>query len=437
MSLDILKLLLTFIPVCILYYLLVYKMHDKLEKIYTSIIFWGLYFYGGIGSAATTVQPVYTFYFLVFLLAFVFFYRLRYIFPNAVKNSLHKFYAADGKTFFDGNFSTSLFIWIYLFICFLSLLYPTIKVGNLIAPPAPDVLSALLSSIDKSTENADIILKLMFYARLLFLPLYYLSLYKFSAKPLLLFALIFLPLYFDYCSSSYVGRGMILIDFALWLLVVYKFNKKIRKPLIISTVVIAPLLLAFFYTYSVARLGGSADLSLNSDVIGKLFYTEINFPESFQTVVESGRHINFAGFLIWIFTLPFPKFIFGSLLNVPIINFELSEIVLNLDRNDPNFWVKLTGYVTESWYIFGTYFFWVEALIVAWIAKAIFYFLRRIKGSEILIFFVAIQFGFMFSRAGLGAVLPLLTNGFLAIYFYFAIKLRYAQKKSSPSANAM
>ena len=437
MSLDILKLLLTFIPVCILYFLLTYKMYDRIEKIYTSIIFWGLYFYGGIGAAATTVETVYTFYFLIFLLAFVFFYRLRYIFSNAVKNSLHKFYEDDGKTFFDANFSTTLFIWVYLFICFFSLLYPTFKVENLIDPPAPDVLSALLSSIDKSIENSDIILKLMFYARLLFLPLYYLSLHKFSAKPILLFVLIFLPLYFDYCSSSYVGRGMILMDVALWILVVYKFNKKIRKTLIISTVIVTPVLLAFFYTYSIARLGGSADISLNGDVVSKLFYTEINFPESFNTVVESGKHINFANFLIWIFTLPFPKFIFGSLLNVPIINFDLSEIVLNLDRNDPNFWVKLTGYVTESWYIFGKYFFWIEALMVAWIAKTIFYFLRRIKGSEVLIFFVAIQFGFMFSRAGLGAVLPLFTNGFLAIYFYFAIKVHYAQKKSAKAANTL
>ncbi len=435
MELNYLHLVLLLVPVIILYSLLLYKMHDHLEKLYVSITFWGLYFYGGIGASSYETGASYTFYFLIFLAAFVFFYRLRYIFPNALRNSISGFYRTGGKTMYDEALSGKIIIYIYLFTCFLSLLYPEFKVGSLFHPPAPNGVEALLNSVNNSeSKDLDIISKLIFYIRLLILPLYFLALAKYAKRPFIFFLLVFLPLYFDYCSSEYVGRGLILIDLGVWYISVYRFNKKIRVPLVAATVVVLPLLLILFYTYSIARLGNEFNINLDASVIGDLFYGEINFPDSFQSVVDSGQHVHFTGFITWLVTLPFPKFLFGSLLNVPVLNFELSEIVLGVNRNDPSFWVKLTGYISESYYVFGEKFFWVEALMVAWLSKTIFFLLRLIKGSEVLIIYVAIQFGFMFSRAGLGAILPAFTNGFLALYFYFALKLyisNHALKKKN------
>ncbi len=427
MKLDYLHMLLLLVPVIFLYRLLVYKIYDRLEKAYLTIIYWGLYFYGGVGASSYEVEWIYSVYFLIFISVFVFFYRLKYVFPHAVKNAIGRFYNARGATIFDKPASASAFIYIYLLICLTSLIYPSFKLLNLVHPPAPDLITALLGTIE-TPSNINIVSKLFFYLTLLLYPLYLLCLNNFATKPLKLIIFLFIPLYIDYCATAYVGRGLILIDLAVWLLTVYKYNKKIRVPLITGFCILTPLLLVIAYSYSIARAGGEYNVTLSDNAIETLFYQEVNFAEGFKDVVNSGQHINLPGFMVWLVTLPIPKFLIGGV-NVPIITFELSEIVIGMNRHDEGFWVKLTGYVTESYYIFGKYFFWVEALMVAWLAKAIFYFLRNIKGNAVLVYYVALQFGFMFSRAGLASVMPTFLNGFLALYVYFGLKVYLSKQK--------
>lgn len=249
----------------------------------------------------------------------------------------------------------------------------------------------------------------------------------------MLFLLIFIPLYFDYCATGYIGRGMVLMGLMLCFFTVYIYNKNLRKPLLFGTIILLPILLFAFYTYSIARMGGDIQINLSGNIIEELFYQEINFPESFSVVADSGKHISFPGFIGWILALPFPKFMLGGLIDFPVINFDLAEIVTGFNRNDNGFWVKLTGYVTESYYIFGKYFFWVEALMIAWTAKMLFYLLRCIKGTEVFIIYISILFGFMYSRAGLGAILPSFTNGFLLLYAFIFLKLYINKNLITPT----
>ena len=300
---------------------------------------------------------------------------------------------------------------------------------SLINPPAPDVLEVLRSTIDTQEQHVDVITKIIFYLQTLMAPLYFISLCKYVKRPGWLFALMFLPLYINYCANSYLGRGMVLMGLMLWFFLVYMYNPKFRKQLIFGSLIGLPVMLIIFYTYTIARVGGDTNIDINGNIIEALFYTEINFPETFSDIVHSGQHIDFAGFMVWLFTLPIPKIFLGGALNVPIINFDLSEIVLGVSRYDNAFWVKLTGYVSESYYIFGKYFFWVEALIIAWLSKFLFFMLRPIKGSEVLIIYIAIQFGFMFSRAGLGAIMPAFTNGFLGLYGFLFLKFYITKKQ--------
>ncbi|CAN5180910.1 hypothetical protein BH11BAC6_BH11BAC6_02050 [soil metagenome] len=432
MELNYIHLLLLLVPVTVLYWLLIYKVYDKLEKLYVSIIFWGLYFYGGIGASSYEVDKNYTFYFLLFIAAFVFFYRLRYISFHAVRNQTFYFFRAKSKHLLEKKSYEKIFIGSYLFVCFLFLVYPDFKVADLFHPPSPEGVSALISSVEsQNAQNVDVLSKILFYVKLLVAPLYFIGLYNYRKKPLLLFVFIFLPLYFDYCANNYIGRGMILMACMLWFFAVYAYNQRLRRPMVIGGIVGIPLLIAFFYSYSLARLGGDIEVHVDAAVIEQIFYQEINFPESFKSVAASGMHVDFFSFLVWITTLPIPKVLLGGLIEVPVLNFDLSEIVLGMHRYDDGFWVKLTGYVSESYYIFGPYFFWIEAFMIAWISKLLFYLLRSIKGTEILIIFIAIQFGFMFSRAGLGAVLPSFSNGFLLLYAYIILKLYifYKEKK--------
>ena len=436
MELDYLHLLFVLLPVIILYRLLLFKIYDKLEKVYVSIIFWGLYFYGGIGASSYEVGVDYTYYFLFFMAAFVFFYRLRYNLPSMIRNSVTSFFVSKERSLFVNSLYSDIAIGAYIFVCFLFLLYPEFKLDNLIHPPVPNAFEALLDSVDTQTKEVDIISKLLFYIKLLISPLYFVALIRYTKKPLVLFLLLFVPLYFDYCSSDYIGRGMILMALMLFFFTVYMYNKKLRKPLLFGSIILLPILLYAFYTYSIVRMGGDTDLNTGSNIIEELFYQEVNFPESFSTVVSSGKHIDFPGFIEWVVTLPFPKFMLGGVIQFPVINFDLAEIVTGFSRSDTGFWVKLTGYVTESYYIFGKNFFWIGALMVAFIAKTLFYLLRAIKGTEVFIIYTAIQFGFMYSRAGLGAILPTFANGFLMLYAIIFLKIYMHRIYEAKTLNA-
>jgi hypothetical protein len=395
-------------------------MPDNLEKFFVSVCFWGMYFYGGIGASIDETAPVYTLYYLIFQAVFVLAYRVRYIFPNVFRNSIIRI-QVQSSFLFEGKLSSNFILIIYLLSVFINLLYPEVKIENLLSPPPPNALDALLKESGVSVEEEDILAKLLFYFTLLLTPLYYWSLYVYRQKPILLLILILIPLYFIYCANEYIGRGLILIGLFVWFFGVYLHNKKWRKPLIVGTIIGLPTVLIFFIYYSLQRIGYEVDFSFQTGAIGDLFLMEINYPIHFETIVQSGKHVDLGGFFLWLATLPFPKFFFGGL-DVPAVNYELAEIVLNLPKEDQNFFVILTGFVSESLYIFGSYFFWLEAIIIAVTVKTIFNLLRPIKSGSILILFVAIQFGFMYARAGIASVMPVFANGFLAVYLYIFIK---------------
>jgi len=242
MKLGYLHLLLVLLPVVLLYLLMVYKITDTREKVFISIIFAGMYFYGGVGASSKEVPMQYTWYFLIFMAVFVLFYRLKIPFSHLVSNGMSSFYKKDGLTFLDNNSQTNLVIGAYLFIQLLTMVYPEFELDKLVAPPAPNVIDALRESIDK-TQEVDFVSKLLFYFKLLFLPFYYLSLSKFRTKPLLFFIFLFIPIYIEYCASGYVGRGVLLMNLALWFVVTFAYNKRIRVSLTVATVVLIPFLL--------------------------------------------------------------------------------------------------------------------------------------------------------------------------------------------------
>lgn len=414
------------VPVLFLYYLLIYKLYDRLEKLFISIIFGGLYFYGGIGASSYLAPPEYSIYFLIFLSVFVLFYRLKFPISHSLQNTFHYLKNNGVRLFAEEGTYTSLVIFSYLGICFVSLIYPEFKLKALISPPAPNGLEALLATIE--VREPDVASKLIFYIKLLLLPFYYVSLSRFVKRPLILFLAIMLPLYLDYCSAGYIGRGMVLMNLGLWFVVVYWLNPRMR--LIIGGLMLVgiPAILISFYAYSLARLGSSIDSVDNkSNIIEMLFYEEVNFPDTFKEVVRSGRHVDLRGFFVWLCTLPIPKFLLGGV-KVPVLNYEISEIVLGLSRFDDGFWVKLTGYISESYYIFGKWFFWLTAVLVSRLCKTLFFFLRDFPGGKVLVIYVAIYIGFMYSRAGLGAIMPTFSNGFLLLYVYFLFKV-YLTKK--------
>ncbi len=263
--------------------MLIYKMYDRLEKLYISIIFGGLYFYGGIGASSYLATPEYTIYFLIFISTFVLFYRLKFPLSHSLQNTIHYLRHNRVRLFAEESIYLMMIIVAYIGICLIGLMYPEFKLKALISPPAPNGLEALLSTIE--VRKPDAASKLIFYIKLLLLPFYYISLSKFVKKPLILFLAIMVPLYLDYCSAGYIGRGMVLMNLGLWFVIIYWFNPRFRWLISGLMVIGVPAILISFYAYSLARLGSSLDSVDNkANVIEMLFYEEVNFPDTFKEV---------------------------------------------------------------------------------------------------------------------------------------------------------
>ena len=57
--------------------------------------------------------------------------------------------------------------------------------------------------------------------------------------------------------------------------------------------------------------------------------------------------------------------------------------------------------------------------------RTVYALLSSIESSQVLVVYFSIYFGFMYARAGVGAVLPTLLNSMLLFYAYLYMKTRF------------
>jgi hypothetical protein len=403
----------------ILYLYLKKNIKSKIENIYISSIFFGLYFYGGIGASLINISIDYSIYFLIFIITFIFSYKYFGYIESHILSFL-PIYNSKTKISIINKKLYSKIIYFYFAILIMSLIYPEFKLKNLFLPPTPNSKDFFEQTLGYG--YVDILSKLIYYFILLITPFFYYSLQKYKKNPTILFIIIFLNLYIQYCASEYIGRGIILMNLIFFLICVYYFNLNYRKFIIMFILVAFPIISEFFYIYSIRRLGYDIPYSFSFKDVGSVIYSEISIPENFDIVLKSGYHIDFINFLKWLILLPVPKIFIGNI-DLPVINYEIAEILINVPKFSSSYFVKLSGFVAESVYVFGRYFFWVEAIILGIITKVIFIILDNINESEFLTIYFGIYWAFMFSRAGIGAVLPFFMNAMILFYIVFLIRI--------------
>jgi hypothetical protein len=132
-------------------------------------------------------------------------------------------------------------------------------------------------------------------------------------------------------------------------------------------------------------------------------------------LIESGARMDLSRYLAWVFTLPLPGFLKGNL-DVALINYELSEVVLSRSIGSREWYVVLPGLLAESIYIYGLWFFWIHAFFIGFMLS---FFCRMSEGSPylgVMFLFIVVMFMYNINRAGIAGVLPVLVNGFMLFY---------------------
>ena len=150
-------------------------------------------------------------------------------------------------------------------------------------------------------------------------------------------------------------------------------------------------------------------------------------------LIESGKRVDLEKYFTWLFTLPIPKALIGQV-DGARVNYEISEIVLGIERGAPGFYVILGGVVSESVYIFGEYLFWLHAVILGGASAVLIRILSSVKYFGFLTAWTVVFFSYKMPGAGIGATLPPLMNEYLLLYiFIFYAVYRYSRKTEAQS----
>lgn len=310
---------------------------------------------------------------------------------------------------------------LYFFSMVFPLIYPEVRLYNLVSPPKADVYTQFQENLEiKMTGKFNPVSKAVESFGTLIFPLYLVCLYRFRKDPFKLFLLIFGPMYLHYCDLSYINRGKVLEGLLLYVVLIWHGVPSYRKGIVVAGLIALPLLPIALVQYAFIR-SDKDTIDINStDAVAVIVYMETQMPTLSEKVYDSNKRINLRNYYIWMTTLPIPKVIIGAVTPVAAAA-EMSEIVLGKKRGEPGYFALLAGLLTESVYIYGQKYFWIHAILVGFIIA---FAARMVQYAPVLLAVSVtscIVMSYVLNRAGMGSALPYITNRLLALHLMLII----------------
>lgn len=398
---------------------------NQLKKIFFTLIYISYYVYSGIGISIMNDGGLYLSYYVIYTIVFTFFLKYtegKTIRPRFTEKNLMQFMERYG------NF----IIYFYFALSLVGLIFPENKLMLLFSPPIMD-----RSLIDDMLRGIEVITPLQSIVRLIsniLAPFFYFCLFKYRYKYISLFILLFLPLYFSYCSTAYVSRTQILMNLIFYIAIILYYNTKHRKAIIIGCcfffITLIPLMAAFV---ELRQGRGEVDLNSFTDSIDGLFRIEGTFPLWFEDIYKNALSETYSwNYILYIVFQPIPGFLKHPLIGNFQVNYSIGELLLNMDILDEDFFVPLSGIIGESVFIFGHYFFFLHAIICAYIINLSSNFFKGFQPFSIIFLFVICYSGLVFGRAGTtgGSFYPFLIKAvfYINLVLYFSKRTKLYKK---------
>lgn len=388
-----------------------YRKFIGLDKLFVTIFSILYYLYSGFGASFEVVPLYYSLMYNVYFFVFLFFFYHTLYFRTA--------YYGEAKMDSLKQYANT-FIFIYIFFSFLNAGFPDFNLRKLFIIEAPNIGLELADTIE---FNQGPIKKILSYVLLILQPFYLISLIKFKTKPFKLFLFLFAPIYFYYTLGGYVARSYLLPYLAIYLFALYTYNVKLRAYIKYGFMIMIPFLVIFCVRFSEMRIGNDIDISLSFlDLFKILFFQETTYPILFSNIYVLDLSNMTIDFFLWVMTLPIPSFLKGSQFSLEV-NYYFTELLTGKNKTSEGLSVFLPGNVTESYLIFGKYFFFLLPIFGGMVLG----FLYRIISSSDYFTILKIYFIFMMlplvTRAGLNSAIPVVINGFLFFYLFLKIKI--------------
>ena len=398
------------------------------NSIYYLFVF-GFIFYAGTVIAKNEIPSYYLLMYFVFLVTLGVSYRFFYKLLLPIGNYSNRSLGCSLIPFAERN-SKKIIILFYV-LTILPLLVPNFRLGLVLSPPAPDLVSIFGWRMEGGEKHPFI--RIAELIKLLLVPFFYLAIFSFRKNLTIVVSIIISIFYLEYIDTAYKSRGQLIAALFPILFYVWHFFPKYRKPIVILMLAIMPLAIIFFNFFENYRLG--ADVSLSdfslSDSLEHILNAETSFPSAVGiSIIESGARVDLGSYFTWIFTLPIPKFIFGEISGARI-NTEISEIFLGVSKGSAGFFIILPGLIAESVYIFGNYFYWIHAVFLGLIIAFLTRIFQGSKNFAFLVGYLAILMMYNTNRGGISSSLAQIVNELLLVYLILFITLLKKRPQST------
>ena len=237
--------------------------------------------------------------------------------------------------------------------------------------------------------------------------------------------LLVIPIYVNYCASGYVGRSIIVLIFLYYTLVMYTYYPQKRKLILTFFLLFLVILIPTFTLLFFIRNGNSFEGYQITDFIDPIIRIECTYNYWFDDIYKYAfaGHSYILDYITYIIFQPIPGIFKQWLIGNFQVNYSIATILTGVTPNEETFFVPLTGLVAESVFIFGIYFFFIHAFILAYIVNLFLNFTLSKRSFNTLYIYAVIFTALITCRAGTtaGNIYPYIIKTLVYVPLFFSL----------------
>lgn len=366
-----------------------------------------IYIYSGIGISHVGISFSYYFAYQLYLVSIMLGF---YIVADTVKSKGIK---NKVNIIFKNKRINHQILVIATVIYFLTkisyLIFPEFRLQNILIPPTLNVYG--VRYLSEQFESSSI-LNITSLLGVLTIPFFFIllcNLIKSGKKNTVIFLIIFWG-YLDYAIYEYLARSDMLTIVVFAYLVVqsriknFKINLKHIALATIGIVIALPIL----YLFEDYRLTGTVEITNIFSPYVSMFMAETSYPKYYDVLFNSEEIYGIGNYLLWIITLPVPKFIIP--IEITTFNTYFTNLVdVHLD------YIVLPSILGESFMIFGKYLFWMHGILLGLIIGITYRILSKYNFTMVIIIYIAVL-SFSIGRGGSMQMISFCINSLFTLW---------------------
>ena len=414
--------IITIIPAIMMYNLL--KTTRKKALLLVMVI--SIYIYSGIGIAYAGVDKNNIIYYFIFLSVFCISYTFLVEFDKKIRIGsvvIGKSRCIDDVEFWKSKFAYKTFValmYLYIVIRLISLLYPVNHLANFSF--TYNSINNISNLTGANTTFLDTIANML-------MPFFYIGLMLICKKVRQVFVFLTFDVVITWLKTGYLTRHILVTVVIICLLLYFNGdlnNKYISltkrwRRIITAVLIIVPIMMWVMLTLMEKRLTNGTDFT-----ISEFFYTELSYPTQYAKIHNMSPLVQIRDFFLQLLdsfvpVIPTPKYHMD--LNV---DFSISYGGYGIDV--AWFSVLLPSILGEAFLIFGNYFYWIHAIIIALLIALIYKLVRENHCLTILWYYYLVC-ALKTGRAGYEQLSQSILLNFIIVYMMIHL-LRYIWNKS-------